>query len=583
MEQGKKKIQTKIDLLIKDMGKSTFLKLLHFVVEVMEDEHSVKILMVRRFLDIFLEFEEIVDYLYEDTIKTKGKIVTNLSVVCEEQLADQSILVVDDIRLHGRALDEITVFLIEECHCLEENISLKIFADNIDTIKVKSKYHPEIIINESVDKNKWWKVSSSIINSLYISGQPYVSHLPYFEIGPETQAADVMEEFIRSNAVGEMTTKIQKFYGVRSYLYLMDDASKQMPFVEQAMIRIYVYDRIGKIVVVPYAFLKPFGFEEVEHYYRRLCEMKIVQNDKGSLGKYDVVSPNKWLVKYLYSMETYVTSLILGKMFISDKNIQEVFWEKKIENYCFGRQFNAEAIEADSFITELMDGDEKRKFDQVDDNLLLHKSKEIEKIINQISSNSENHSSAELMLESYVKLSGRYDEKLAGQDMKRMQGLEFRQMYKRLTGTLVQDLWKTIINIVDSGKGTLSIALNKTDKKEWIDSLLFAGEQNASCNESNLVYYIYPLLEYECFCRNHSAAGDRSRTDLKKGKIEIVNLISKEFTKLRKKVNDFEIEYLIDTSISAGGLDYYRSRYPVYEQDEVLDRVLDATRFIGKG
>ena len=173
MENNVVTIQNKIELLIKDMGKSTFLKLLHFVVEVMEEDCAIKILMARRFLDIFLEFEEIVQYLYDGAVGRKGIFVTNLSIVTlGDSLTNKTILVVDGIRLHGRALDEISSFLVKQCNCPSENIMIKIFADNIDADKVESKFYSNdnVEIREAINENRWRKISSSIINSFYILG-----------------------------------------------------------------------------------------------------------------------------------------------------------------------------------------------------------------------------------------------------------------------------------------------------------------------------------------------------------------------------------------------------------------------------
>lgn len=591
MENNMVTIENKIELLIKDMGKSTFLKLVHFVVEVMEEDSAIKILMVRRFLDIFLEFEEIVKYMYGDTVVKRGRFVTNLSAgALRERLANQKILVVDDIRLHGRALDEISSFLVEQCHCPEENIVFKIFADNIEADKVECRFNHKIEVRESINENRWRKVSSSIINSFYILGQPYVSHLPYCELMFGTDGADIIYNFLQNSKVEEITTEIQRYYGVRRYLYFMDAADDkelitQMAFVEQNMIRIYVYERLKKIVIVPYAFLKPLSFEGIMSCYNFLCDLEIVQKtivskivcDAGKVENID------YLAKYLYGLTTYIVSVAIGQKFLTGKEIQNAIWRKEIEKYNFGCRVDLKDTEIDLFFKELSAIVKGKYIEFGDANLQLSKEVEVENIVTQIQSSNIEKPSVYRFMESYMKLNGKRDEELSQQTNQRIRGIEYLRLRKYLVGVELKDVWKSIINIVDSGRGTLTMSCNMINQKSYFDAFLYAGEQNFACNEPNLIYLIYPLLECECLYHNDLKLRDKSKKDLMNAKSGLISFIFKKFPELRNEVNDYEIENLKEKSLIKGGIDYYLSRFPVYEKDEKLKQILEITRHCMEG
>lgn len=578
-------IQDKIDWLIRDMGKVTFLKLLHFVVDVMEADYQIKILMVRRCLDIFLEFEEIVEYLFHGTVKKTGIFVTNQSMVLfKNELMGTKVLVVDDIRLHGRALDELVSFLVNQCHCDEEDIVFKVFADNKDAVKVKSGFHNKIEITEVVNENRWRKISSSIVNSLYILGQPYISHLPYCEVQDDMKAAAAIKQFIKDNEVEEITTEVQNYYGVHVYLYFMDrdsdeELADRLPIVEQNIIRIYVYEKLGKIIIIPYAFLKPLNAGIIASYYEALNSLNIVQEmfvPKMEVSTGLIAQDGYW-AKYLYGMEVYVSSLLVGKKFLANREIEDISWNNAIEKYNFGYHFEIKDDELDYVISQISILKKSGLISSCNANIQLEQRSGIEEIVVGIRESSMENLTAYAFMESYIKRSGRKDEELAEQGKGRMCGIEYLRLYQYFRKGDLKELWKAIVKIIDSGKGTLSVIINRVNQKMVVDSLLFAGEQNYTCNEPNLIYFVYPLLEVESTWQNMSPS------DLEKQKGNLINKILNSFPELKGAVSREELEYMKSHSILKCEADYYMSRYPIYENDERLKKILIQTRCYKKG
>lgn len=57
------------------------------------------------------------------------------------------------------------------------------------------------------------------------------------------------------------------------------------------------------------------------------------------------------------------------------------------------------------------------------------------------------------------------------------------------------------MEVSDTGRATIAINSNIIGGEVYVDSLLYAGEQNAACNDENLMELAYPLLQYEMYCK----------------------------------------------------------------------------------
>lgn len=123
----RRRIQDKIDLLTASIGNDMFLEIVQFIDYIMRMEYEIKVFISRRFLDLYMEYRDIVFYMYEEDAKEYGRILTNQSIVLlsEEELKNK-LLTVDDVVLHGRTLDNIYQYLRSK-GCLPERIKVKVF------------------------------------------------------------------------------------------------------------------------------------------------------------------------------------------------------------------------------------------------------------------------------------------------------------------------------------------------------------------------------------------------------------------------------------------------------------------------
>ena len=99
-----------IDDMAEEMGASLFADIVDFNMEVSEAQYEYKILMGRRYFVLYTGLVPVIEYNYRDDLNIMGSFVTNLSIALQD-LADKTILIVDDTLLHGRAVKK----LVADC------------------------------------------------------------------------------------------------------------------------------------------------------------------------------------------------------------------------------------------------------------------------------------------------------------------------------------------------------------------------------------------------------------------------------------------------------------------------------------
>lgn len=578
-------IERKIARLSKDMGKSKFLKLVDFMVKILESPYEIKVFMMRRFYDLYLALtDDIISYLYEDELpKIRGEIMTNLSIVLlEKDLKGKKILIVDDIMLHGRALREVGNYLLR--HGVDEkDIDLQVFLRNEKSKIIKGDILKKVLCEKKVNTNQWRNLSNDIINLFYITGQPYVSYLPYCEI--QFEDGTFIFEFVKTTNLIEMTSNALEYYHIRSYLYLMDQEDefvlqKKLEFVEQNMIRIYVYEELSKIVIVPYAFLKPMNSDSISAFYLHICSQKNIHchYNLDFLTDSTQLAESEEKERFAYALLTYMVSLSIGKFFLKNRGITDCDWSKKIEYTAFRVEIEENAVCMEKILDAYQAAaasQEKKVFYAISKSEFEHFEgiseivECVKKHINQEKSSAER---IERIIGEYIRCSDRRDEERVKEDKDRGPGISARQLLEEMKDFEQRPhIWAKVIKLVDSGRGTLSIRSRQIGEQKYMDSLLYAGEQSFSSNEKNAKYYIYPFLQYELACEKKQ----KDAAQIQRGKQELKDLISQKYPHLSERVAEDELKQLVIQNISDGYKDYYLKRYDMYDRDPQLREVME--------
>ena len=95
-----------IDDMAEEMGASLFADIVDFNMEVSEAQYEYKSLMGRRDFVLYPGRVPVLESNYRDDLNIMGSFVTNLSIALQD-LADKTILIVDDTLLHGRAVKKL--------------------------------------------------------------------------------------------------------------------------------------------------------------------------------------------------------------------------------------------------------------------------------------------------------------------------------------------------------------------------------------------------------------------------------------------------------------------------------------------
>ena len=263
--------------LIKNMGVSLFWDFLDFIIDIKKSDYNIKILKARRFYVLYHVFDDIINCLYKKSVITVGKIVSNYALpAIKDELKDAKILLVDDVLLHGRAMEDVYNYLIDECHCDKDRIDLKVYLRNEDRNLVFRKKN--IVSKQSVHDQSWAWMSCSFVDTFLIAGRPYVSVLPYFKLSSyEKKIADNIHRVINQSV--SATTDVQKYNGGKLWIYMKDNCAQ---YFEQVFIRIYECADESEYLIVPYMFLKPMNKETIINLIKDLLSYDVL----------DFISPN---------------------------------------------------------------------------------------------------------------------------------------------------------------------------------------------------------------------------------------------------------------------------------------------------
>lgn len=557
------KLRRKISIMISILGEPCFYEMIDFFVNIMESTDEIKILMTRRLFDLYSSFEEIIKFLYDDNVKLQGRIVSNLSVVLyESNIKNCNILLVDDIILHGRALDVEYKSLLECGGCESEKIRAKVFLRNIDKKLINSDLMNRLDVAREVHDVEWRILSGKIINAFSAVGQPYISYLPYVEYDIDDMDASIsqaLNELIQtSKQVKEITTDMQRYYGIESFLYCLDNKlfDWELKVAQANFIRIYVLDRLRTVIIIPYSCLNHVKEESISQIFSEVEDKHFIQygDDKVNLRCHMQVKDGFVYSRFMYSSITYLISMALGNMFFSSLGIKHVNWKEgvlslgfKSAQSLYGREkvlVNCLNQHISGFVFQ---GDEWK----------AHKgfSEDVKKIYEKVVSEKGNMSQ-------FIRECGKVDEERANNNKSRMKGVSVYLLSKLFNIDDDKTAWAKAISLADAGKVTIVVSPDKVGMDECVGSLLMVGEQNYTCNEENRILLVLPLIEFMDFCKinNH---------DFSKLKYTLIEKICSEFPEIKDNLLPDEFNEVVNSEVIKYR-DYYVDRMSIYESNSTL-------------
>ena len=187
--------------LCNKIGIHLYRSLLNFFNEILLSDYDLIVFKVRKCYALFRVFEP-----FLKDVSSKNIISSNCIELYMSDSTISSVLIVDDILIHGRTLlnfkKKLSVILPNA------KIDIKVFAkfsvDNhdIDSIQDKSLKNELKSLRESVkcqrdvDEVGWKRISNSILCSLYCTNTPHISFVPTFQLNNSQDLFSKGEKYI---------------------------------------------------------------------------------------------------------------------------------------------------------------------------------------------------------------------------------------------------------------------------------------------------------------------------------------------------------------------------------------------------
>lgn len=563
-----------INILADEMGSAVFSDIVDFDMEISESDYDYKILMGRRFFVLHTGLAPLIKYNYKNDFREKGSFMTNLSIVLEKDLSEKRVLIIDDTLLHGRAIKNMVADLIS-CGCRRENIRVSIYLRNKDAQIIDKSLLQLSDCRRERNMDMWRYASAKIVDAFMASGWPYMYWLPYYKAPLSSDKARVITDFLKNEKLLDHASKTQKKYGISSYLYR---SRKKPPMCREFLARIYRYEKLNELLLIPYAYLKPLTYAQIAGAFIILKEKNAFScHGNGSfLEKADMLKENRLKAQYAYALLTYITSLLCGSHFLANLGLAGWEWIRGIEENSLKCSISFSRDSREEILSDL----EKIKVIENIDGP-LEENEDITHVLNSLATGrndvvKQKGVDTDYFLDHYLKLSSKRDEQLAARGKERMRGIEIERICQNVSDR--ENIWKKVEEVIDTGRGTIAVATNWINGAEHVDSLLYAGEQNHACNENNLAKLVYPLLQYEAYCKRERIS-DKTKENAKDG---IIAAIMRQNSELQGKISRDEIAELKGESFAQNYAAYYYDKYPLF-REEVMQEMKIERGYEGRG
>lgn len=235
---------------------------------VLEREEEYKILTARRCQVLFQIFVPII-LKNDPDIKINGTFISSHAIAkCKEHLLDSSVLILDDIIIHGRRLQE----LYEELDAKYENDNIHIYAHKMDrnADSMNEKLKKKLEYDSLIFAWEWRELSTQLVNVIQATVTPYVS---FVETYVGSRMID-LEKAENAFIVYDNLNEDQKRVGTTAYVLFEKEA---LPCIihnggYDACVRYYENKKMRKAVYAPYVFMKALSRSDIRLFCTAFAE-----------------------------------------------------------------------------------------------------------------------------------------------------------------------------------------------------------------------------------------------------------------------------------------------------------------------
>lgn len=461
------------------------------------------------------------------------------------------VLLVDDIMIHGRGLEQLYESVDPDYNL--HNINVYVIVKNNETYGLKEEFLHRLKAEIQVFDWGWKELSSQLVNLIYYNATPYISYVGSYYgklFDDKSNWNDKLNDFVRQKQMNlvDNTNKTQKKMQETSNVVFENN---DIPLFFDNLcyaccIRIYENKDSGKRTLVPYAFLKNFSMDDAETVSSFLAEklnhkkFRYVCKDLRMKNYSDELDKKQYLAYKMRLVNAFV-SLFYGIYIANRYNFLLENWTFDVAqfNICYGENIVKEAknLALDDF-SDFIDMPvlEKKYINdfQEDEELALLFDKTMDQ------ANPVQKSTLREKMGQYFFENGMIDEERAKQFLPRKDGITIKKILG-MTSMLFSknELISVLLNAWDSGIASGSTLAPVG--KDIVAMYVAAGEQSFRYDiESNKSAIKYILKKYqEVFFRDREIVKteiydyiNQEYSDDPEKKDRLYNLIGKNLEKL---------------------------------------------------
>lgn len=529
--------------LLRRISEETYQDLLNYIGKIYLADYNVKILMARKFSNLFFALLPFAiqeegnrrKHIYAKKFtETFPVIISNRALPMLKAKIQEGnckrILLADDIIIHGRTLEQMYELIeswFKEANIKDYEIKVYAYAESNDGFLKKMKFADTREVCHKCSTGEWRAISNMIVDIFYLLGVSYTSYVPNITINKTSKLAKKITEKVEldKSVFSPQISADMKRNHVKGYVYI-EEESRVPNFAVSCSIRLYDYDDLGEYVLVPMVMLNPIKSDNLDK-----CLESINQFINGQLwNSLTRVAEDD----IRYRLLVYVVSALFGWKFamdVLDVPASEIVYEQQEEVTNFSHVVLKKSNEVNNFqetVNRKWDG-LKEIFTPIKD---LDKITKDEKDFNELagifitninefvkSKQSYEGENSKKLVGKFLYLNGQLDEQKCKDtkdnkeqnsidDSKRLIGFPVYR-FSNIMGDIKQDFIKAILYAIDFGKG--SIVSKKLEKNNAIYflSVIHAGEQNYKYYENEYFPFLYGLYYLE-----HIAAKKKRIKDL---------------------------------------------------------------------
>ena len=270
MEQKSDFVLRKKEILQKVLGKY-YDDLYDFFLDISVAEYDVKILIARRCLVLYQLFLQVF-YVDNVDLEIYGEVYSDRFILGNyEELKGKSVLLVDDILIHGRKVDEIYTDIKEHMESFG-NGSIDIWVYMMTDCKkcISDEMLSKIKAKEPAVEWEWKTLSDGIVSAIYAMNMPYTSFVGAY-VSRNVQS---LYNNAKNTYVVENSGVSQALVGCKTKVLFNTEIRPELFEIFSYVECVRIYESDGNNMVIPYVFTKALKSNQLNDFFvefSRLC------------------------------------------------------------------------------------------------------------------------------------------------------------------------------------------------------------------------------------------------------------------------------------------------------------------------